>query len=216
MSQSVMQENVFVCLLSFRSRSQQGLIWSKYDSFYYIFWSVDSLATKLGLIIHHHKPERPVEKKKDYWVQGQGHSEGSKFKCLSSWYVVNTKHFLFKLNIVMHRYESECHAKRLICYFQGQGHCKSSSDQNMTIFTVSFEVLILLLPNLVWLYTIIITKAITTKWAYTDSSTLTYTIIRHTTGRGVFAAQGDKPFFFSEEVSFENSFEGTERVAKQG
>ena len=39
----------------------------------------------------------------------------------------------------MHHYESECHAKRLICYFQGQGHCKSSYDQNMTISTVSFE-----------------------------------------------------------------------------
>ena len=41
------------------------------------------------------------------------------------------------------------HAKRLTCYFQGQDHCKSSCDQNMTISTVSFEVLILLLPNLV-------------------------------------------------------------------
>ena len=38
----------------------------------------------------------------------------------------------------MHHYESECHAKRLICYFQGQGHCKSSYDQNMTITTVAF------------------------------------------------------------------------------
>ena len=45
------------CLLSSRSRSQRGRIWSKYDSFYYIFWTVDSLATKLGLMIHHHKPE---------------------------------------------------------------------------------------------------------------------------------------------------------------
>ena len=45
------------CLLSSRSRSQQGLMWSKYDSFYYIFYSVDFLATKLGLMIHHHKPE---------------------------------------------------------------------------------------------------------------------------------------------------------------
>ena len=33
----------------------------------------------------------------------------------------------------MHYYESECHAKRLVCYFQGQGHCKSLYDQNMTI-----------------------------------------------------------------------------------
>ena len=38
----------------------------------------------------------------------------------------------------------------------------------------------------------IVTKPSTTKWAYTDSSTLTYTITTHTTG-GYFAAQGDKP-----------------------
>ena len=50
---------------------------------------------------------------------------------------------------------SQCHAKRLISYFQSQGHFKSSYDQNMTISTVSFEVLILLLPNLVWKYIII-------------------------------------------------------------
>ena len=49
----------------------------------------------------------------------------------------------------MHYYESECHAKRLICYFQGQGHCESSYDQDMTISTVSFELLTLLLPNMV-------------------------------------------------------------------
>ena len=34
---------------------------------------------------------------------------------------------------------SQCRAKGLVCYFQGQGHCKSSYDQNMTISTVSFE-----------------------------------------------------------------------------
>ena len=61
MSQSVMQ---FFCLLllSSSSRSQQGFIRSKYDSFRYIFWTVNSLATKLGLMIHYHKPEWPVKK----------------------------------------------------------------------------------------------------------------------------------------------------------
>ena len=34
----------------------------KYYSFYYIFLTVDSLATKLGLMIHHHKPECLVKK----------------------------------------------------------------------------------------------------------------------------------------------------------
>ena len=51
--------NLCVCLSS-RSRAQRGLIWSKYD---YIFWNVDFLAIKLGLMIHHHKPECSVKKK---------------------------------------------------------------------------------------------------------------------------------------------------------
>ena len=58
-----------------------------------------------------------------------------------------TEHFVSKLGIVMHHYESKCHAKRLNCYFESQGHCKSSYDQNMTISTVSFELLILMFPN---------------------------------------------------------------------
>ena len=62
---------------SSRSRSQRGFIWSKYDSFYYIFWTIDSLATKLDLMIHNHKPECLV-KKLDYCIQDQGHSERSK------------------------------------------------------------------------------------------------------------------------------------------
>ena len=43
----------------------------------------------------------------------------------------------------------------------------------------------------------IIPKPCTSKWAYTDSSNLTYTVTRHTTG-GYFAAQGDKPRVFSD------------------
>ena len=45
-----------------RSRSQRGCIWCKYDTCFYIFWSVHSLATKLGLMIHYIKPECPVKK----------------------------------------------------------------------------------------------------------------------------------------------------------
>ena len=59
------------------------------------------------------------------------------------------KHFVSKLGIGMHRHELDCHAKRLVCYFQGQGHSKGSYDQNMTITTVSYELLILLLVLIV-------------------------------------------------------------------
>ena len=46
--------------------------------FYYIFCSAGLFATKLGLIVQHHEPECSVGKKRDYCVQGQGHSKGSK------------------------------------------------------------------------------------------------------------------------------------------
>ena len=54
-----------------------GLIWSKYYYFYSIFSTADQFATKLGLVLQHHKPERPVQKL-GYYVEGQGHSKGSK------------------------------------------------------------------------------------------------------------------------------------------
>ena len=55
----------------------------------------------------------------------------------------------------MHHHELECCVKWFGCYFQGQGHSKGSYDQNMTVSTVSSELLILLLQNLVWWYIII-------------------------------------------------------------
>ena len=61
-------------LLFSRSRSQQGLIWSKYDGFYYIFWTADPFATKLGYIVHYHKP-KCLMKKLDCCVQGQCHGK---------------------------------------------------------------------------------------------------------------------------------------------
>ena len=48
------------CLLS--SRSQRGLLLSKYYSDCYIFWTADSLATKFGLMKGYHRPVRLVEK----------------------------------------------------------------------------------------------------------------------------------------------------------
>ena len=46
--------------LSSMSRSQRGLICSKYDYFYYIFLTTGPFATKRDLIVQHHKPECPV------------------------------------------------------------------------------------------------------------------------------------------------------------
>ena len=38
------------------------LIWSKYDSFYYICWTADPFPTRLGLMVHYHKPKCLMEK----------------------------------------------------------------------------------------------------------------------------------------------------------
>ena len=62
--------------LSSMSRSQRGLIWPKCEYFYDFFWTSGPFATKLGLLVHHQKPECSVEKL-DYCIQGQSHSEGS-------------------------------------------------------------------------------------------------------------------------------------------
>ena len=63
--------------LSSMSKSQRGLISSKYDYLCCIFQTVGWFGTKLGLIVQHHKPECLVEKW-DYCIHDQGHSEGSK------------------------------------------------------------------------------------------------------------------------------------------
>ena len=87
-------------LLSSRSRSQRGLILSKYYFDYYIFWTANSLATRRGLMIGYHKPERLVEKL-DYCIQGQGHSDGSKCRYLSRWYFLNRRPNILLPNSVL-------------------------------------------------------------------------------------------------------------------
>ena len=105
-----------------------------------------SLAAKLGDT----SSEARVSLEKNGLLHSGSRSQ-QRVKMLMFVQMISSKppNIVSKLGIVMHHYESECHAKRLLCYLQGQGHCKSSYDQNMTISTVSFELLILLQPNLV-------------------------------------------------------------------
>ena len=44
-------------------------------SFYNIFWTVDWLVTKLGLMIHHHKPECPVKKTQTELLHSRSRSQ---------------------------------------------------------------------------------------------------------------------------------------------
>ena len=50
-------------------------------------------------------------------------------ECSSGWYLLNCWICRTKLGMVMHHQWSECHAKRLVCYFQGQSHNKGSYSQ---------------------------------------------------------------------------------------
>ena len=83
-------------LLFSRSRSQQGLIWSKYDSFYYICFTADPFSSKLGFMVYYHKPECLMEKW-DCCVQGQGHSKFQNVnECLPRWYPLNWWTFYYQ------------------------------------------------------------------------------------------------------------------------
>ena len=142
MTQSVIREKN--CLISSRSRPQQGFIWSKYDSFYYIFWTVDSLATKLGLLIHHHKRECLVKK------HGLLHSRSRsqwRSKCFSWWYLLNCETFCYQTWYCDASSWAGVSCRKIGVLFQGHGHSKGSYDQNMTAATISSELLILLLQT---------------------------------------------------------------------
>ena len=51
--------------------------------------------------------------------------------------------------MVMQHHELESLADKIVCYLQGRGHSEDSYDQNMTLSTISSEMLILLQQNLV-------------------------------------------------------------------
>ena len=88
-------------------------------------------------------------KKWDNFIQGQGHNEGSKCQWLSR-YLLKHPTFCCQTWYCDASLWAGVRAKRFVCYFQGQGHSKGSYDQNMTVSTLSAELLILLLPNLVY------------------------------------------------------------------
>ena len=81
-------------LLSSRSKSQLGLIESKYDCFYCIFWTSDPFLTKFCIVVHHHKLEHLVERLL-CCVQSQGHREGSYLRWM---FVLTISSWLFNLS----------------------------------------------------------------------------------------------------------------------
>ena len=50
--------------------------------------------------------------------------------------------------MVVYYHETECHAEKLVCYLQGQGHSEGLYNQNMSV-SMSSKVLICLQANFV-------------------------------------------------------------------
>ena len=151
----------------------------RYDCFYHIFWIVDSLATKLGLMVHHLMPECPVNKvgllhsasrsqqrvKMLMFVQIVSAKPPSiLFPNLVLWCIImheliRTKYgdvfwtaypFATKLGSIVHYHKPECFMEKLDCCVQGQGHIKISKCQWLFVQIISSESLNLLLWKLVY------------------------------------------------------------------
>ena len=60
-----------------------------------------------------------------------------------------TELFLTKLGMEVYYHETMCHAEKLVHYLQCQDHSEGLYNQNMTISTISSELLVCLQPNLV-------------------------------------------------------------------
>ena len=73
----VISNNNKTGLLSSRSKSQLGLIESKYDCFCCIFWTSYPFASKLCLVVHHHKVDCLVNRLL-HCVQVQCHTRQQK------------------------------------------------------------------------------------------------------------------------------------------
>ena len=132
------------CSLSSRSRSWRGLIWSKYDSFYSIFWTADSSATKFDLMIHHHKPECPVKKIGLLHSRSRSHQrvKMSVFVRLVSSKLPNVLLPTFELWCIIA--SQNVMQKDWFAIFKIKVTARAH-DQNMTVSTISSEFLLYLL-----------------------------------------------------------------------
>ena len=119
----------FFFYLQCQGDRQQGLMWPKYDSFYYIFWTVDPLATERG----YQMPEFLV-KILDYCIQGQGHSEGSKCQCLSRWYLLNRLTFCYQTLYRDASHDPECLQKAWFAIFKVKVVARAYMIKNDSFF----------------------------------------------------------------------------------
>ena len=102
---------------------------------------------------------------------------------LNGWYIFTSWNVLCKIRLLISRSRTQCRFKTLLHL------CILCFLYHLSLGNPARCVDLLLL----------ITKLGITKWACTESSTLTYSITRHTgvrVGWRIFAVQGNKPSFF--------------------
>ena len=68
---------------------------------------------------------------------------------VSARYLQNRQPFFTRFGVVVYFHKVTCLVEKLVHYFLCRGHSKGLYNQNITIFTMSSEVLVHLLRNLV-------------------------------------------------------------------
>ena len=67
---------------------------------------------------------------------------------VSAQYLLNCLIICYQIWYVVYYHEVMCLAEKLVHFLQCQGHSKGLYKQNLTIFTISYKLLVLLQPNL--------------------------------------------------------------------
>ena len=113
------------------------------DSCYYVFWTVDSLATKLGLMIH-------IIGQSDFSkLLHSRSSAGSECQCLFRWYLLNHQTFCYQTWYCDASSWADVHAEKFVSFFKVSVTARAYMIK-IWVSTISAELLIVLLPNLVW------------------------------------------------------------------
>ena len=116
-----------------------------------LIWMIciaEPFVTKPSMVRHHYKPECHMWKM-DFYLQGQGHSEGSELQ----WMFARTMSLIVKLSMMMHHHQPEYHSEISFSMFK---------VKTTIVCTRSSEILKLLQSKLVWWY--IITRQGKTLW----------------------------------------------------
>ena len=135
-------------LLSSRSGSRRGLIWSKCD-----FSTISSelqIFRQPNLVWWYIIISQSILLKTlDYCFEGQGYSEGSECRRLSR-YLLNRQIFFNQFLYCDATSWAGMSCKKIGLLFSRSGSQQRLISSNYDIFTVSSVLLILLPPNLVW------------------------------------------------------------------